>query len=1546
MDEHSGSLTEESVDETAVASDPDETARIVAIGASAGGLEPMEQFFAALPSDTGCAFVVIQHLSPDFRSMMDELLARRTAMRIRRLENDMPLEPDCIYLNLPRSVVTLAGNRLQLDQMPDNTLVARPIDAFFTSLAEQHAERALAVVLSGTGSDGMRGAETLREYGGTVLVQSPEEARFDSMPRSVIGAGLADSVAAAATLAEEVGRWVRGEPLSAFDESSETGAEASANGEGVPADPFSGILALLRSRYDTDFRNYKPATLERRVQRRASLRGVLDLEAYRKLLQRDADELDELYGDLLIEVTAFFRDGAAFEELAAKVMPALVDKLGGGHPLRLWVAGCASGEEAYSLAMLLAEHAAAADVKLDAKILATDIHGRSLERAAAGVFPQSSVAGLAAERVERHFESSHGEVRIRPYLRRLLLFSTHDVVRDTPFTRIDLLSCRNLLIYLNNEAQEHVLTKFHFALNPKSWLFLGPSENIAGVESEFETIDQKWRIYQKRREVTLLHRIGDKGEHRAPGLPAGSIDALSTTSELVPRPTPRRSVLPDERTLVFRRAHQSALERVVAEHAPPGFLLGSEGEIVHIFGDAGELLPMSRGAFSRRITDLIEPVFRPVLFAALQMATKAEFDGFERRVYRRTAHPGERDGDRAGDLATPYDLSLTRIDIDSEGIDFLLLMIVPGGESNVVAGAPSSEVSLDELADGDASDILQLQERVRLLEQNLRTSEESLQTTIEELEASNEELQSTNEELTASNEELQSTNEELHSVNEELYTVSAEHQRRIEELSELNDDVDNLLRASDIGTVFLDRDLRLRRYTDRARALFGFGAADIGRGVYSIPLPSPIDLPGALQEVLAEREPRELDVNVDGRQYLLRLLPYVGGDGELDGALMTSIDITELTETRSELKRVDGAYRAIVEDTSSFIVRWRAGDGVITYCNDMYAAFFDEPSEALLGRDVRELLPPGERERFLAEIDSIEPGESRYLAVARENPDGSTTYTVGYSRAIADENGDIVEYQSTGQDLSDEYAYRQALERLVETTKDPSLDHATRLHRILGIARHYLGMESAFVSRIDGEDYHVVAVEGAAAARHAPGDVLPLGETVCDALPEDNDVLALPNLANSALETHACHTSGGVEAFIGARLVTAAGSFGSLAFSSTTVRDEPFSVAQEGFVMLVNSWVGYLIDSRLQLEDIADRNDYNRSLYLNVPVTMCLTDAAGTIIDVSEEWLENLGGERESRLGTSFADIVDDEEDRAQALEAIRAGRADDLSLCVTRADGEVVEHEMSCRARPIGTLEDTRLIVLTDVSERNRAMAEVEGQNRQLATANENLNQFAFVASHDLQEPLRKIQQFSSFLIEDFGDVLDEDGRYHLDVVIEAAERMSALIRDLLRYSRTSRNALSREQVGLDTVLAQVRDDLELPLSESTGTLEVGPLPTVSGDPMLLVQLFSNLIGNAIKYRDPKRPLTIDVRHDEAAASVIVEDNGIGFERAHAIKMFEPFTRLHGSGDYRGSGIGLAICTTVCEKHGWRIEADGERGRGSRFTIHLDPSGTRVAAS
>jgi len=1501
--------------------------RIVAIGASAGGLEPLEQLFAALPADTGCSFVVVQHLSPDFRSMMGELLARHTRMPIERMSDGMTLEPDRVYLNLPRVTATLADGVLKLEDMADLGDLYRPIDRFLGSLALERGDQALAIILSGTASDGTEGAARIKEHGGQVIAQSLETARFDSMPRAVMDADLDDAIGDPATIAALVERWAAGEKL------------AAAPLVRIADDPIGSILALVRREYDTDFEHYKPATVSRRINRRAELRHCKDLDAYYDLLVADAEELDELYGDILIEVTAFFRDREAFAEIESQVIPSLVEKLEAGDQLRIWIAGCASGEEAYSLAMLLIENAERAGTTVDAKILATDVHGRSLERANAGEYPRDSVAHMPAERVMRFFDVHEDSVQVKSEVRRLLLFSTHDVLRDTPFTQIDLLSCRNLLIYFNDDAQERVLTKFHFALQKSGFLVLGPSESTAGLTDEFEVLDARWRLYRKKRNVSLHGRL-DLVPLRS------NASKQRVASRMTPRPynPAPRPMLPDERTLRFRRAHNLALEQIVTEYAPPGFLLSGNGDIVHIFGDAGRLLPLQQGAFSRRITDLIRTDFRAVLFAALQKANDPAFERLERRLYVR----------EGGEDTVPYDIVLAPVETSDDDNGFLLLTIrqlengiidehgvLVSGEGVALAGGASGQPRDGDWIDDGSSAVLS--RRISVLEHSLRTSEESLQTTIEELETSNEELQSTNEELTASNEELQSTNEELHSVNEELYTVSSEHQRKIVELSELTEDINLLLDASEIGTIHFDRMLRVKRASPMACELLQLGALHPGKHVDGIESPiGQLGLATLVRRVSETGQSEEQQFDADEQRHqMVRVRASLDTEGQINGVLVSCFDLSEVVEAQNELIRVNADFRSIVEDTASFIVRWNAADDRISFCNATYAAFFDSTPDKMIGKSLRELIPDSEREEFFATVEAIEPNETRHLSVLRELPDNRITYTVGFTRAIADDIGQVSEYQSTGQDLSDEFRYRRALEALVGIGNEKRGDHASLLTRILTIGLTYFELDSAFLAGLTDSEYRVLAVAGDAAESVTHGDVLPRSQTVCDMLLDDRSVLSFTQLSQSASRDHASWQSTGVESYIGVRLRSFDGMQGAISFSSPLPRRSPFSVADESFLLLIGNWLSTLLDERRRLVVIADENRYYQSLYLNVPVMMFLADDEGQVIEVSDRLLELLGRPR--------PDVVDKPAvslfmpvDASLAAGALSDGNCRDLAVTLDLGEGRTLECEMSCQRRDVGSLRRIRMCVLTDVSARNQALEATEEHNRRLATANENLNQFAFVASHDLQEPLRKIQQFSSFLQEDYADRVDDDGRYHLKVIVDAAERMSTLIKDLLEYSRTSRNGIEPRQLSLRSVMDEVLDDLELPVREARATVDIGELPSVSADPVLVRQLFTNLIGNALKYRDDDRALKLSIGPGTSSSGTVDErvieltDSGIGFDPDYAARIFEPFTRLNTVQEYAGSGIGLAICATVCEKHGWTLSADSRPGRGSTFRIRL----------
>ena len=587
--------------------------RIVAIGASAGGLDPLEQFIEAMPVETGLAFVVIQHLSPDFRSMMGELLTRHSSMNIFRVEDGMEIAPNAIYLNLPRQEMTVQKGRFVLQEIDEERGLRLPIDSFFDSLAKEAGKDAICVVLSGTGSDGTLGSKAIRNAGGAVFVQEPRSAKFDGMPNSVLNKQLADAVAPPAQLADLVLRHVRGQE---FSDEQEVPAP--------PMEPLEAILFLVREKFGTDFNYYKKSTIERRIQRRSEICGIDDLATYLGLLNKDEDELEALYSDMLIEVTSFFRDSHAFEMLRVKVIPSIASEMSRDRQIRIWVPGCASGEEAYSIAILLAEYAHENDVPLNFKILATDIHSRSLNVASVGTFSEQALQKLSSEQIDRYFEKQGSYMQIRADLRRMIVFSVHNILKDPPFTRIDLISCRNVLIYFNDVAQQKALALFHFGLQRGGYLFLGPSESVGKLATEFKTIDQRWRAFQKSRNIrlvesmTVLPRDDDKQPYRASERAEDAPELLN----LIQQPV----------NFEPKRAFNTALQNLLIRYAPPGFLLTKEGDLVHVFGAAGAFIKIGEGGFSKRIVDLIHSDLRLPVGAALARAKGQTSTPFKRSV--------------------------------------------------------------------------------------------------------------------------------------------------------------------------------------------------------------------------------------------------------------------------------------------------------------------------------------------------------------------------------------------------------------------------------------------------------------------------------------------------------------------------------------------------------------------------------------------------------------------------------------------------------------------------------------------------------------------------------------------------------------------------------------------------------------------------------------------------------------------------------------------------------------------------------------------------
>ena len=934
---------------SATSEKPRRPVRTVAIGASAGGLEALELFFDAMGVDTGAAFVIVQHLSPDFPSVMDELLARHTRMRICTARSGMEIEPNVIYLRPARQTLSIEQGLLVLKQEDKTTHLNFPIDAFLRSLASDQKDAAIAVILSGTGTDGTLGASAIRDAGGMVLAQEPESAPFDSMPRSVIERNLANGSAPPKMLSRLLQRILSGEPLPHADECEE---------QMESGDPERHILQLLQRRCGADFGHYKKATVGRRIRRRAEMTHFDNLAAYAAKLEREPEEIDLLSKDLLIGVTSFFRDPEAFKVLAEKVLPQIMPNATVQRPLRVWVPGCATGEEAYSIAILLMEYARKEGVELNAKIFATDIYLPALERAGRGIYDRAMVNSLGPGLIERYFDTTGEHYVVKPQLRRLVVFSAHNLLKDPPFTRMDVVSCRNLLIYFDEVAQRTALMLFHFALDRNGILFLGPSESINELSDEFGVVDQHWRIFRKLRDVRLRESLRSPASMQR-GKPATGSGARFP-SAIVSGGGAARSA-PNRRGLA--KAYDAILDRF----APAGVLVAREGAILHVFGDAHRYLQFRGGRFSPLITNAAVEELRHAISAGLERMRRRNTAPFVRRVQCRLGDEQEK----------TFKVTIERLNgSDWQDEDYCMVTFAE------IARAKEGAKTRQRVESIGTVDLYQ--ERIRDLENELRVTEESLQATIEQMETTNEELQATNEELMSANEELQSTNEELNSVNEELLSVSAEHQRKIDELVELTMDMDHLLKSTDIGVIYLDRDLRVRRLTPAIRKAFNLLEQDIGRPIEHITArfhhPELID---QIRLVLNGGPASKHEIAVEDRSFLLRILPYQIG-AETRGVVLALIDITERKHIENALRASEARLSTIIQTAVDAIVIINE-QGIVQSFNPSAERIFGYRSDEMVGKNVSLLMPEplrSEHDGFIASY--LDTGVGKVISIGRE----------------------------------------------------------------------------------------------------------------------------------------------------------------------------------------------------------------------------------------------------------------------------------------------------------------------------------------------------------------------------------------------------------------------------------------------------------------------------------------------------------------------------------------------------------------------------------
>ena len=820
----------------------------VGIGASAGGLEALEAFFEAVPENNGLIFIVIQHLSPDFKSLMDELLARHTRMKIQVAENGMKTETDHVYLIPPRQNMTIFNGALYLEEQSQRHLLNLPIDIFFRSLAQDQGKQAIGVILSGTGSDGTLGVRAIKEAGGMVMVQDEKTAKFDGMPRSSISTGLVDYVLPPGNMPEEILNYIQAPSLPAKYFQRQEKEEAG-------LDDLTRISMIIRASSGIDFSSYKENTMIRRIDRRVKVNKLNSLPEYIKLLQSSEKEKETLQRELLIGVTAFFRDKEAYQVLLEKVIKKMELQ---GKTIRIWSAGCSTGEEVYSLAILLKEHIEKESLNCELKIFATDVDSRALDFTGKGYYSESIIGDLEPELVAKYFVKYDEGYQISEAVRKDIVFAKHNVLKDPPFSKIDILVCRNLFIYLKSEFQQKVLTGFYYALNKGGYLFLGSSESIGELSGGFEIVDSKWKIYKYREgyQPNLMEPLHYSNQRRN-NLASHDLELASMKKEV---------------------RMDKLLHEAVSAVLPPSLIIDAGDNIIRFINDVSDFIRVQPGRFSGNFNNLLDKEQALYINNLLRRIRKEKSEVRINGVNNFTG--------------TGEAVNLKGRLLEVEGAEYYLISIQPDkGEASCFVNA---EANLSQEAD----------ERIKQLEYELQLSREGLQATVEELETSNEELQSSNEELIASNEELQSTNEELQSVNEELFTVNNEYQSKIEELVKLNNDLNNLIKNTDVGALYLDNKLCIRKLTPVVTRVTNIREGDLGRPISHIAaMETYPELSTDINRVLDTLQGMEREINAaDGKSWLVRIRPYRTEYNAAEGIIVALIDITELNRKKREVE--------------------------------------------------------------------------------------------------------------------------------------------------------------------------------------------------------------------------------------------------------------------------------------------------------------------------------------------------------------------------------------------------------------------------------------------------------------------------------------------------------------------------------------------------------------------------------------------------------------------------------------------------------------------
>jgi len=945
---------------------------IVGIGASAGGLETLNAFFSIMPPDSNMAFVVIQHLSPEHKSIMASLIDKHTRMTVEQIEDGTKIEPNHVYLNPPGKNVAIFNRSLHLLEQVRTGTINLPIDFFFRSLSEDQGEKAIGIILSGSASDGTLGIKAIKGEGGMVMVQQPETAKYDGMPKSAIDTGLVDFILPVEKMPKTLIRYAQHPFLGALDKIK------------FAAPPIKNqiqkIFALIRSKTGHDFSHYKPNTIARRIERRLAIHQIKGLSDYILYLQKNPAEIDVLFKNLVIGVTSFFRDPEAYDVLKEKVLPELLSAKEPDMTIRVWVAGCSTGEEAYSLGMILCETMDKIKKQFNVQIFATDIDAMAVDTARKGIYPESIGADVSSERLNRFFTKEQGFFKVNKKLRDMVVFSIQNTIKDPPFSRLDLASCRNMMIYMDSVLQKKIIPLFHYALNPGGILFLGTSESIGEHTDLFQPLNSKWKLFE-----------GKKG--------VGGTES--------PRPTEinyrvQQKVESDVKNkLPATGAVQAMVEQAILdEYAPAGVLISDSYEILHFVGKTDRYLVPPTGKASFNILNMAREDIKHPLTTTLHKAMLEKTDASAKNV--RLKHNG---------AFCIIDISVKQMTGKGLSPGFMLVMFE---DKTPVKAADGKKTGAGKVKKQDTA--------LQVLEQELQSTREYLQATIEEMETSNEELKASNEEMQSVNEELQSTNEELEtskeelqSTNEELATVNAELQNRVDEFTKASDDMNNLLAATEIASIFLDAELCIKRYTPAAARIISLIQSDIGRPLNDLKTHfTDVDLVGLAAKVLKDLNTVEIEIQTkDFIWYDIKVMPYRTAANVIEGVAMTFINVHKVKQA-DKIRRL----ATVLEDSNDAIMLLGLEGNILAWNKGAQQMYGWTEAEALK-MNINEFVPEdklSELKSFIEKIAKGQPVES--FKSQRKTKPGKILDVWSTGTALSDESGQLTEIAITERDLA------------------------------------------------------------------------------------------------------------------------------------------------------------------------------------------------------------------------------------------------------------------------------------------------------------------------------------------------------------------------------------------------------------------------------------------------------------------------------------------------------------------------------------------------